>query len=173
MKSFDVVKVMGQYSKEFLSGRFASDLWPLLKNVLIEESNDIFTKNYTKYTIPFQFKLSMLQCLVQISTFVTLNETLVHDIMKYCKGYLSSKQPTEFQVETFSIFKALMKTDVDSVWYIVNELKGTIYSNLPHNQAKPITFQAIGIEHNDYLDNATLLLKEIDDFDQFEKVVQE
>jgi hypothetical protein len=54
MKALEVVEVMSQYSKEFLTGKIASDLWPALHKLLLETKEK--TETVSLYTQDFKLK---------------------------------------------------------------------------------------------------------------------
>lgn len=124
IKSIAVAEVMIECSKDFMTVRFANELWPLLKNTLTPSSSSLRSKEEPKFSQAFKLRRVMLSCLHTAAKHLHLRETTVVDIATTCKYYLSSTQPPELQADTVQLFRELLKLDEAAIRSLLCQLKG-------------------------------------------------
>lgn len=139
MKALELVRTMSRWGREFVAGRFVSDVWPVLAAILagdsqsssgLDESSELLIPvEETKFSIRFQLRRTALACLSDVCRHSQLpNETFLQ-IAILGRPYLSDRQAKDLQQAALSLYQVLLSLDPDAVWYLLHELRQSSFQN--------------------------------------------
>jgi hypothetical protein len=153
-KSLEVCGTMIIHSDDFMTSRFVSDLWPILKNALSESTSKELTE---KHSQRFKLQQSIFTFLTLVCRCLKLRETL-RDIAETCSAFLSCKRPKEFQEATVELFKEMIKRDAKMVSECLDKIRNGSLPKLSAASGKRGVIVNITPRPQDYMDNCSLLL---------------
>ncbi|KAI8646921.1 armadillo-type protein [Parasitella parasitica] len=121
LQAATLVEKVSQVSTDFLSTKFASDLWPkfklLLQRGVSAAESDPLSTGYSIYSVYHRTQLCLLNTLSRIAHNVPMRQELIKDILETARYYYKNEQVNrELDQACQGLFEGLATQQPDTVW---------------------------------------------------------
>ena len=116
-----LIEKVSQVSTDFLSRKFAVDLWPKFKSLLQKgvsaAQSDPSSTGYSVYSLYHRTQLCLLNTLTRIAYHVPMKQDLIKDILEATRYYYKNEQVNQqLDQACQDLFEGLSTQQADTVW---------------------------------------------------------
>ncbi|KAI8336984.1 armadillo-type protein [Chlamydoabsidia padenii] len=168
----ELVQVLSETRGDFISGRFADDVWPRFKGLVIQAAAHMATSStpiYSTFSFPHRLQRCLLDTLIRAAKYIPLKQQIALDLVESTTWLLSQHRVHhELQSLTIQLYLALYPHHPDTIWLHVFGLSESPTLQPMSEMAMDIRLDPLVVpdwmaaQNKEYYENANKILSSMD-----------